>query len=423
MRTLLLCALAAGWLGAQDSVFVGPRVDALWRGPSARVHVQSGHRVYAFDALASGAWRRVKTEGRAHEVLAPDTDFHDWWEQRLSVRRTRVSGTAFARGPKEFAPLLRRPVSGAPIRLPLVHDEVALLPARDGWWVRWRDQQELERLPAPLGGDSNLGWGVGDDLVVETVAPHVLVRSRKKGRPDLLVGNDGAYVRHRKGATPTPLLPAPFDEEPGILEFPHAIPPRVADLDGDGDEDLLICDPSAGCAFLYTDLDADRPEVSRLIRLSGLLLHAWVQDLDADGRQDLLLLKLPPLGLGAQLAVLQKERVRAEALFYPGQAGGFPNSPTLRLALEIPLRISVQNELRQAEMPALVAPLPGPRLLVARPATPLELYTFEGEDPKLGKRLPKGRAKHPFRLVPLRGDYHAFAWESPTEDRVLRVRL
>jgi hypothetical protein len=214
----------------------------------------------------------------------------------------------------------------------------------------------------------------------------------------------------------------PVDGEDGILDFPFSVPPVCADMDGDGDDDLVVVDPSSGGVAVYFDLDAPVPAPGRVLLIGGMCLAAWVGDYDSDGRADLALLRARKPGLAGQLKVLQRGLLSVEALLYPGQADGtLPTSPRARKKLDIEIRIGIQNQVRAAAFTSVCVPRPGPALIVGREDGTLERLPFgDGDGSPIGK-IPAGRASDAFRAVPVGGGI-AFGWLCPGDARVVWLK-
>lgn len=404
---------------AQELLFLAPAIEALWTGDDGRLFVQHGLRVQPLSGDgASGG-------GHAEVGLDPATTWFDMgremdlvFPQLASAGDVRID---------TVRPVLRRAAPGPPIRLPLrLGGGISILPSRPAWKVVGWDPRGVVEVEVPLGGRSDLGWGAGDDLVVTTVLPHASPRSTgAAGPPDIVIGSGAAWSLHSAGGRPPRRLkPPPGDAIDGIMDFPHAIPPLVADLDGKGGDDLVLCDPSAGAAAVYSDFDAEEPGPSRVILVGGVLLWAWSGDFDADGRADLVLLKLPKLSLAAQLRIVSDGRMRADLLFYPGRTGeGLPDSPSRRRAVDLPIRIGIANELRTVKLPALLAPLPGPAILSILPDGRAALLPFDedGKEKTL-HTLPAGESLEPFSVHALLDGAFAFGWATSADARVYSVR-
>jgi hypothetical protein len=157
-----------------------------------------------------------------------------------------------------------------------------------------------------------------------------------------------------------------------------------------------------------------------VILVGGPLLWAWAGDFDLDQRTDLVLLKLSKPTLAAQLSILREGRAHAEALFYPGQPdGSLPASPTGTRSVDLPIRIGLTNEVREAELPSLLVPVPGPALFLALDDGSLQVLplTQDGAPRVLG-RLPPGRAPEPFTALALKDGRQIFRWQTATDARI-----
>lgn len=407
-------------LEAQTTVFVATRVDAVWRDGEA-LWVQADRRLHRLTAGGQGA----PVGGSAAGLPVPQqASFFDVRHDRPLWVGARAFGPA-TDGVDVLAedhPLLRRPFSGPPVRLPLTLPGGGfVVPARPHFLCRWSKGGGLARIPMPLGGALELGWGVGDYLQVDLVVPHLLPLGHGVGGEGLLVGMDRRWALHRQGAPGVELAPPPWDDEQGILDFPFAVPPLVADVGGDDDLDLVLVDPSAGSVALYLDLDAPRPEPTRLILVDGLCLGAWAGDFDGDGRVDLGLLRARKPGLPGQVRILTEGTMTVEFLLYPGEQGGtLPKSPTVRLKLEIGIDIGIRNEVREAAFSSLCVPRRG-GLIVTTGESVVRRLPFDGGDPVQVGALPTGRPLSPFRVEDI-GAGFAFGWGGESAERVVWIK-
>jgi hypothetical protein len=403
----------------QELLFVGSRLDATWTGGEA-LFVQSGYRVHRFVPSTSG----VPTGEVDPWVLESGTVFFDRGSEDLLISERQASGSALGAVPWDVpAPLLQSPKITEPLRLPLLFgDGGALVPARPTFLLQHAGTRARSPLSVPDEGLLELGWGIGDPLEVTYRTPHVIPRRRADGRIDVLVGEGASFRLHDPDGGSRALAPPPFDDEPGILEFPWDVPPLVGDLDGRKGEEILLVDPSSGTIAIYDDPDQPHPEPGRILLVNGLVLAAWIGPFASDDSRDLCVLRAPLPGLTGQIRVVQKGLLAAEVLLWRGEGGVFPRSPTHRLRLDLPLDIGIRNEVRTARFPSLFLPLPDARVLLASPTGDLRVrsLTDADDDRPLGS-LPPGRSLAPFDLIPFNGGY-AFGWESGSGGRVFFVR-
>ncbi|MAG57217.1 MAG: hypothetical protein CMJ83_13065 [Planctomycetes bacterium] len=419
-RAMCLVLLVGAFVIGQTPVFVGGRLDAVWSDGSGGVHVQSGHAVVRLAKGVAGL-RPVDDPPR---TLAPGLSFFDVLGGRelyVDASEVRVGGSVGAVPLAQS--LLRSAPPGPPVRLPLLlPGEGWVAPARPRFLYASGDAAPRP-LDVPTDGTLELGWGVGDPLEVGLLVPHLLARRHPAG-VDLIVGTSPHFTLHPAGGgAPRKLQRPPFDDIDGILDFPFDMAPLCRDLDGNGKDDLLVADPSAGAVALYLDLDAETPKPTRVLLVDGLLLAAWADDFDGDGRTDLVLLRATKPGLAGQIKVIQQGLITTETLFYPGLAtdGPFPKSPKHRRKLELAIAIGVQNEIRQAAFPALLVPMPGPSLLYVAPDGTTRRLSLEDDTNAELRRIPAGESLDGFHAV-RSGDGVAFAWVLGRGGRVYWVK-
>ncbi len=416
--------LFAFWMTAvcatgQVTVLVANGVDGLWPD-------EEGFMIQVRDTLyrVSGEPPRVASAEGA-KVPSRAAFFDTRGERELWVGATAWGSALDDEGSVELGgALLRRPLAGPPIRLPLLFDGGgAVIPARPAFLLRWSSGTgaAFRPLPVALDGSLELGWGAGDPLQVDLILPH-LIPLRGDGGVDLIVGAADRWARHGDGVAPVALSPPPTDREEGILEFPFSVPPVCADLDGDGRDELVFVDPSAGSATVYWDPEGAAPTPGRVILVDGLCLAAWAGEFDGDGRNDLMLLRARKPGLAGQLKVLSRGVLSAEAMFYPGLADGtLATSPRSRCKVDLGLRIGIRNEVREAAFTTLCVPRPGPALVVSDVEGTLQRRSFDGDAPTALGELPAGEALDAFRVIPW-ADGIALRWRTPADERVVWLK-
>jgi hypothetical protein len=423
-----LWAALTGFLPGQDLVFIGDSLDAWWTSGAGRLIVQDGTRLLPFRIGDDGL---PVFDGPATAGTLPsssdleDATFFDVKKGRALVvgrRSFKVLGGSPTEGAVP-APFFRVPYGGAAIRLPLLQSSGAgVVPARPGFLMLSREGRLLAtRLPLMAEGEANLGWGLGDDMVVTTVMPNMLFRPRTARCGEAIVsGRDGRYELHPLDGSASRLLEeAPVDSKEGILDIPYAVPPLMANLDGKGGEDLLLTDPSSGTLVLYRDLDAKGPVISRVIKPGGLILYTWARDLDGDSIPDVTILRLPPMNPLLQLRVIRQGAARGELMVYRGRSTGPAASPDHRRDVEVPLRVGIRNGVREARLPMVLVPLRGPAALMVDSSGSLYHLDIAGEgDPTRVGTVPPGRSAAPFRGVDLPGGRVLFSWRTESDVRL-----
>ena len=414
-----LALLLTASLGAQTTVFVASRVDATWVDDE-HLWVQAGRRLHRLASIEGQAPVGRSAEGRS---VPHEASFFDVRDGQALFVGDRAFGPATAGHDVDgtISPLLRRPLAGSPVRLPLLLDGGGfVVPGRPEFLCHWAVGSPPVAMTSPSGGALELGWGIGDPLAVDLVVPHLL-RYRAASRRGVVVGLDSRWALHFEDGGSVALMAPPRDDEIGILEFPFSVPPVMGDLDGDGADDLVVVDPSAGSAAVYRQLADPAPGPTRVILVSGLCLAAWVDDFDDDGQPDLGLLRARKPGFAGQLKILKEGLLNAEFLLYPGVPGeGLPKSPRLRVKVEVGIAIGIENETREAAFTSMCVPRSG-GLLASTPTGALMRYPWTGGDPVEVGVLPAGRALEAF-VGHAVGNGCAFGWSDAGADRVVWVK-
>jgi hypothetical protein len=183
-----------------------------------------------------------------------------------------------------------------------------------------------DSVPSPHAAD----WDADGDL-------DVVVQTRRK----LLV-----WVQEPRGAFAT--SPTHAFDLPVQLDWPEldiSYRSHLADLDGDGRVDyvLVATDPHAEKTRAQVLPYLQRPDKASVFETrgrpllpSGFILDSRLEDVDGDGRPDLVLLAFRPEGLGAELGIGNRNTlVEMELFVYRNERGSFASSPTLRHPVRI----------------------------------------------------------------------------------------
>ena len=418
---VIMVATAVSGATAQTLLVSASHVDAVWRDGDD-VRVQTSRSVHRFVPGEGGAPASRPTS----MVEAPsDTVFLDVRHGRtLFVSATSWSGSGIT-GDTPLSPFFRAPPPHLPIRLPLLFGERGhVLPSAPKLLVQADGEARSKPHPfdAPVGGNLRCGWGIGDPMVVDRIMPYLVPVGFGDGREAMVVGLLDDWSIVGLAAPEKKLRKPPLDDEEGILGFPYSAAPAAGDLNGDGHDDLVVIDPSAGSVALYLDLLAAEPKPSRVMLVDGLCIEVHVGDGDGDGRDDLFLLRAQAPGLLGQLRVVQENRLAVEALFYRGRADGtLSASPDHRRRFDLPLRIGIDNELRSVARPGVLLWTRGPALCLVDPDGLLRRLSLEehGDESEVA-RLPEGRSLPGATRVRC-GAGHVFGWRTPGDDRVYWV--
>lgn len=394
-----VCLLAAcgSSLLSQRVVIAAPSVEGIWVDASGLLCVQSGRRVIR------PAQSLRETKRIPEDAWAFDDD-----------GRLLLVGTSGAKGALEHQMAetwWRGSLPGAPVRLPLLFSGgTAWIPGRGEH--AFFNGESFTTVRAPQIGASSPGWGIGDTAQFGDRIPYALSWPDEVGGAGIMIGGESLYrTFDRSGLRGE--IQVPLDDEAGILEFPHEIPPLLGAFGPAGERQLLLCDPSRGATFLFASPTDSAPRV-RL--LPGVLLSA-VAVARADQREDLALVFAKKPSLLEQLRILETGEIQAEALLYTrGEDGSLSSSPKRRVPLQIRLSISVENELRRGTFLSYVYPLPS-GVLVAEASGEIRELPWEGEVIRSGSMVP-GTPSAPFSGIINQGSLH-FIWTTARDVRVL----
>lgn len=126
------------------------------------------------------------------------------------------------------------------------------------------------------------------------------------------------------------------------------IPPRVGDFNDDGFMDLVLIYPSKGRTHVFYGRAGrtDFTEPDEVLKIAdGWSTGVYLEDLDGDGKQDLIMGVIRKLGVTDGLQVLLSGRVDLELHFYPMKGDGrFAKDPVQELKFTIPFAFHVTRE-------------------------------------------------------------------------------
>jgi hypothetical protein len=400
-----MLALAAH-LGAQETVLTAPSIDAVWTGSDGRVRAQCGRRV-------------VLLGNPLTSVAIPEGAIA--FDHGPSLAWATASATHVESGLKVVSHdggfTLRAEPGLPPLRVPMfLSDGLVLAPGPSTVHAIDVASGKASDLQVRPKVSHDRGWGLTGQIVEDVTVPCVF-GFEKAGRRHIVTGAAGAWFRivdGKRGALPLVEL----KDGPAIEEFDHVVAPLFADFDGDGVPELVRADAAKGIVAVQGGLDRDVVPPPRIILLKTPILLTAAADADGDGKPDLAVVRLPPLGPVQQLAILMQSKVTATVLVY-ALAGLGDSAVTPKLSLEVPLGVNVvvRDQVRRAQFQDLIAI--SRKVLIATPGKPLRAISYGGDATTL-RDLPEGEWAEPLR--PVRASAGIFGvMKSGGQARLIRI--
>ncbi|MBI3097633.1 MAG: VCBS repeat-containing protein [Planctomycetes bacterium] len=209
------------------------------------------------------------------------------------------------------------------------------------------------------------GWGVQTPATQSVALPRFQLGDYTgDGRTDLLfVGSAPwrVFAQAADGSFPAAPEAAVLAGAPGRKkrnrQFDWPVPPEVDDVNGDRIADIIYSDAGNGTTTLFLGKTggADLAQPSDVKRFDGWVLSHDLVDLDGDGRKDLILVRVPKLGIGEALQILLTRTVDLDiAIFLNQPDGTFGAQPAHRRTIEVPLVLSISNTAIKVESPYII---------------------------------------------------------------------
>jgi hypothetical protein len=136
--------------------------------------------------------------------------------------------------------------------------------------------------------------------------------------------------------------------------FQLDVPPRVGDFNADGLLDVALVYPSKGRVHLYYGRAGrtDFTQADDIMKVAdGWSTGIYLDDLNADGKPDLIMGVVRKFGLTDGIQVFLSGRVSLELHVYPMQDGGrFAKDPVQELTFSIPFSFHVTRESMQLDL-------------------------------------------------------------------------
>ncbi len=248
-------------------------------------------------------------------------------------------------------------------------------------------------LPAAVASEQSLGWGLGYEMSARMIAPFFAF-VEGDGRPgaDILY-RDGSRFMLRALAPDMAKVEsvvwglAPAAESTEVVRFDQRVPPLVRDLDGDGLADMIHLDTGGGYVFVYRGrgrAQGEGREPDQIFNVGGHALWRFLEDVDGDGRLDLLVLTMSRMNVVAQVNVM-RERSLPVRLYCRLQRedGDFAPSASWSLGLQLPCEIALTRNVRRVRFRAPLLVLghrEGRARILGTRNGRLALFEREGDD-------------------------------------------
>ena len=212
----------------------------------------------------------------------------------------------------------------------------------------------LQRLAVPVESATLIPWQPHLNISAKTVVPLLSIGDMDGDRlSDVVYYLDetiGVFRRQADGrflGESTHALAAEKQKKRQRF-FQFDVPPRMQDFNADGLLDLALVYPSKGRLQLYYG-QAGRKDFSLpddLIRVAdGWSSGVYFEDLDSDGRLDLIMGVIRKIGITEGIQVFLSGRLDIELHIFPMQASGrFTKDPVQELRFSIPYSFSVTRD-------------------------------------------------------------------------------
>jgi hypothetical protein len=144
-----------------------------------------------------------------------------------------------------------------------------------------------------------------------------------------------------------------------MYDFFGAPSMELGQADGDGRADVAIMLRGKGRVGVFRAAGEKPYTEGQVVALSGWTfrregLPMW-RDLDRDGRDDLILLNIPKLGLWDILEIFFSRKIEVKIYFYRARPDGtYANEADYELSVTVPLIMSVTRDMQRLETPFLI---------------------------------------------------------------------
>jgi hypothetical protein len=213
------------------------------------------------------------------------------------------------------------------------------------------DYRCLQKLPIPMDVNLLRNWGPHQKMIEATSVPVLSFGDTDgDGRRDLSYYRDesvGVFRQEPSGlfkATDSMDLTTHKSKRRDRF-FKFEIPPKVADVNGDGLLDIALVYPSKGRLQIYYGQagrrDFSEPDQTMNVT-DGWSTGIYLEDLDGDGKLDLVMGVVRKLGITDGIQVFLSGKVDLELHVFPMQASGrFTKDPVREIKFTIPYSFQV----------------------------------------------------------------------------------
>lgn len=247
----------------------------------------------------------------------------------------------------DFAPDLDR--DGRPDLILFLKDSLLLMRQHPGGEFR-----AVQKVPFPVETVIAVPWAPHQKLTEITTVPVLAFGDVDgDGRPDLATCLDETLRVCFQGPDGRYQPPRAFDltaehrrRRVRILQF--EVPPRLGDFNADGFLDIVLVYPSKGRVHAYYGRAGrtDFTQPDDVFRIGdGWSTGVYLEDLDGDGRTDLVMGVIRKFGVTEGIQVFLSGRVDLELHVFPmTPAGRFAKDPVQELRFSIPFSFQLTRE-------------------------------------------------------------------------------
>jgi hypothetical protein len=217
------------------------------------------------------------------------------------------------------------------------------------------DYRCLDKVPVPLDSATLIPWAPHQKLVHTSSVPLLAVGdSNGDGRTDLGFYHEESltyFLQQADGRFTDPesrqlALEKKKRRAGRLLQFD--IPPKIGDFNMDGVLDLLIIYPSKGRVEIFYGRAGrtDYSKADEIMKVSdGWSSGVYLEDLDGDGRQDLVMGVIRKFGVSEGIQVFLSGKVDLELHVFPMKPNGrFTKDPVQELKFGIPFSFHLTRE-------------------------------------------------------------------------------
>ncbi len=329
--------------------------------PKAKLTLPAGTFLFDVGARAKGG------ETGVVGVLPDGVEWHEYRGGSFAVPNRWL----------EFPTVFRGTCTAHPARAPLLFDmegdgdQDLVLPAEDGFLVFAAEPEGFvlsQQMRADVGTlVTPEGRSIQDRMqTVFTLPGFHFGDVNADGRLDLLLEGHydfDVYVQDASGRyDATPSMTVSINaigakKRSARRYFSYEVPPKIDDINRDGFVDALATFPSKGVTALFLGKAGVQVFTSpdQVLRFDGWTLAHILQDVNGDGRKDLILAKMEKVGFWGGLQILITKTIDVDIVAYLNRADGrYGESPDYTRRIEVPLILSASHQMLKIETPYLL---------------------------------------------------------------------